>query len=188
MRLAWRASGLFLRMFPRSNSRTNCARCRYKSCRVTKTTISEAVAAPTAEARSGNTGYQFRPGDLEEVPQLHVGTAGSQGGQFQAALYLFGVQRFIFIEYPHGAPVIQGLFQVHPASRQLLLIKSVHDRFSHFFRAERVLARDQVSVSDYFRHHRDQCLFVIRTAFLQRRIPDRKAPPFSFRPGLPQTS
>ena len=45
MRLAWRSSGLFRRMFPRSNSRTNCARCRYRSCRVTKTTISEAVAA-----------------------------------------------------------------------------------------------------------------------------------------------
>ena len=32
-------------MFPRSNAKTDCARCRYKYCRVTKTTISEAVAA-----------------------------------------------------------------------------------------------------------------------------------------------
>ena len=158
MRLAGVPPGLFRRMFPRSNSRTNCARCRYRSCRVTKTTISEAVAAAgwprqAPAARAINSGRVI----WKRIPTTACWSCWEPGRPIPAVFRSFRVQRFHFLSNAARAPaVIQGFFQIHAIHRQLLLIKPSHDRFSHLFRTERVLARDQISVGHYFRYHRNQ--------------------------------
>ena len=100
MRLAWRASGLFTPdVSTPPEFEDKCARCRYKSCRVTKNDYfrSRGGIRLAKEHAPGNTGYQFEPVIWKKSHSCMVGTAGSQGASSRQRFYLSGSSASLFL-------------------------------------------------------------------------------------------